>query len=46
MGEDEVQVVGFEQRAMRVVITARLDGKTAVEILQKFRQEGIGALHV
>ena len=46
MGEDDVQVIGFEQGAMSVVGTAGLNRKAAVEILPEFRQEGIGACHV
>jgi len=46
VGEDEVQVVGFEQGTMSVVGTTGLDGKTAVEIFRNSGQEGIAALDV
>ena len=46
MGEDEIQIISFEQGAMCIVGTARLVGKATVEILPEFRQEGITAVDV
>ena len=46
MGKDKIQVIGFEQGAMRIVGTARLHGKATVEILPEFGQISIPSGHI
>ena len=46
MGEDEIQVFGFEQGTMRIMGAARRYSKAAVEIFTEFRQIGIASFHV
>ena len=46
IGEDNVQIFGFEQRAMGVMGAAGWHGKTLVEVFSELRQESIGVIQV
>ena len=46
MGEDEVQVFSLEQRAVSIMVAARLNGETLVEVFPELRQEGVGAVDI
>ena len=46
MGEDDVQVFSLEQRAVSVMVAARLNGKPLVEVLAEFRQIGIASFYI
>jgi len=44
MGQNEIQIFSFEQRAMGIVGTARGNRKAAIEIFTKFREVSVTPL--
>jgi len=46
VGQDDIQVIGFEQRPVSIMVAARCHRKTPVEIFPKFGQISITGFHV